>query len=231
MGTFLALARRASAWCVAIACLGLAACSSDGLDGSTDAFVADLAGTLAGQVLAPRAPAPPLTRASIASIEAPLIQIRVERSGATAPALPFARNGDAQTWLTGDQIALVIKDGVLFATRGLGPDLLAAETTATLRAVRAGGMDRYTRNMRFLDGDDALRVERYFCEMENDGPTQRVVLEVRHATRQMRETCYALDGPMEFRNVYWIGADGTVWDSRQWISRDFGYVRISRLIR
>lgn len=217
------------------AALALTGCSNAPVESSATSALVESGAALGDLVRRPGrggAAAPqPITRAQLDQISVPVLYVELQRTGAGAAALVAGRNRQALTWHTVNKIAFTTKSGVLFSTRGLGGDLLAAQTEATLRALRQGGAPRYARDMRYIAGDETIRKERYFCEMESDGPAQRVVVQQRFQTTQMRETCYALEGHLEFRNVYWIGSDGTIWDSRQWVGPAVGYVALQRLVK
>lgn len=213
----------------ALALLG--ACSNEAVDTTSNSFILDAGSSLWSRLRQPSQADFTLTRAQLASVDYSVLWVTSQLSGAEGSAIAVGINRDAITWITANAVTLVTKDDLLFGTRGLGADLMTTETAPARRALRARQADSYPRIYRFLSGDESIRKERYFCEMENDGPATREVLDIRHATTQMRETCYALDGGREFQNVYWVGADGVVWDSVQWVGPLSGYLNIQRLVR
>lgn len=211
--------------------LSLVGCGNEPVDTTTNSLILDAGGALFS--ILKRTPEQnfSLTRAQLAGINTPLLWIEVPATESSGSALAVAQNQDAVTWVTANAATLITKNDVIFGTRGLGPDLLTAETEQSTAAIQRRTASRYPKTYRFLDGDETIRKERYFCEMEIDGAETRTILEIRHNTTRFRESCYALKGVREFRNQYWVGADGTIWESSQWISPQAGYLRFQRLIR
>lgn len=232
MGTVLAMKlQRILKSLATVALLTLAGCGNAPVDDSSNAFFLGAIKEIQAKIAARNTPPFSLTRAQLAQVQVPVLWIEVEKNGSVGSAIPIGVNRDLITWTTANAATLLTKDGVLFGTRGLGPDLLTAETEALRAALATRSSARYERKFRFIGGDESLRVDRYFCELENDGAAVREVLELRFETTQMRETCFALNSEHEFRNIYWIGAEGTIWDSRQWVSPDAGSLIIQRLVR
>jgi hypothetical protein len=198
---------------------------------------------LLGQALRQRRAEPEtfsLTRADLATagFTQPLLLARLE-SGVTAGLTPAASNRGYITWQTQDGIALIGRGDVLAGTRGLGADLLSAETEPVLLALAAGRGDRYRRALRRLDGEGRILVQDYRCELTL-GPAETVVVLGRaHATRRSTETCRPVaesdpETPAAYRaepfvNTYNVG-DGTIWRSRQWIGPAVGYLVLERVI-
>lgn len=223
-------ARRGPALGLVAAALMLVGCSNEAVDTSSNSFILDAGSSLWAQLRQPSSADFTLTRAQLATVDYPVLWVTSMSSGAAGSAIPVGINLDAVTWITANAVTIVTKDDILFGTRGLGADLMTAETAAARRAVRARQTTSYARDYRFLSGDESIRKERYFCEMDNDGPATREVLGLRHATTQMRETCFALEGGQEFQNVYWVGPEGVIWDSIQWVGALSGYLSIQRLV-
>ena len=222
----------------------LAACgqtdpgSGDLRDGGGLAAIADLARGRFGQAVEP---APfTVTRAQLAAagITQPFLVARLE-SGVTAGLFPAASNRGAIVWETEDGIALTGRGDVIVSTRGLGGDLLSAETEDTVRNLAAGRGGRYRRTLRRIDGLGAILRQDYDCTLVVGGAEVVTVLGRAHATRLSTETCRPLgttvpttaanDVPEPFVNEYYVG-DGTIWVSRQWIGPAVGYLRLERVI-
>ncbi|WP_171060695.1 YjbF family lipoprotein [Poseidonocella sp. HB161398] len=174
---------------------------------------------------------PVVTRETVERAGRPLILIDVPVTGDQATAIAFGRNGNAETWITRNGVTFTLKGGALFSTRGLGPDLLSATTAGIETALPQRASAKYARDLRFIGGDESIQKFRFYCELVNEGPEDRVVLQLRHSTTRMRESCYALEGSRSFTNLYWVGSDGMLWDSRQWVSEMAQYVTIQRLHR
>ena len=224
---------------------GLAACSGGTDDlGRQDAGgvgAIRVVGALGEAVRARRAgPAPfTVTRAQLAAagIAQPFLVARLE-SGVTAGLFPATSNRGFIVWATEDGITLTARGGVLAATRGLGGDLLSAETEPLVLALAAGREARYRRVLRRLDGEGTILRQPYDCALAT-GPREVVsVLGRRHETLRSTETCRpvgpfdretpAAYAPAPFVNTYNVG-DGTIWLSRQWVSPSVGSLRLERV--
>lgn len=231
----------------ALALAGTLAACSGGTGGieqeeAGGASVVRVAGLL-GQTLRQRRAEPEpfsLTREQLtaAGFAQPLLVARLE-SGVTAGLTPAASNRGFITWQTQDGIALIGRGDVLAGTRGLGADLLSAETEPVLLALAAGRSDRYRRTLRRLDGEGRILVQDYACELAL-GPAETVVVLGRaHPTRRSAETCRPLSEPSPetppayraepFANTYNVG-DGTIWRSRQWVGPALGHIVLERVI-
>lgn len=171
-----------------------------------------------------------LTRARIAGVTTPLLLAELPSSGAASTLSQVSIKGDIITWLAVDRVSLTFDGPVLFSSRGIGADLLAAETDQLSAMLLAGQSGNVTRDLRFLDGLDQIIVVPVSCAVQQQGSETITVLEVRHSTRKATETCS--DGEdISFENIFWIGSDGTLWKSRQWLSPRLEYVETERLIR
>lgn len=186
-------------------------------------------------------PAPfTVTRAQLAAagVTQPFLVARLE-SGVTAGLFPAAANRGHIVWATEDGITLTDRGGVLVATRGLGGDLLSAESEPLVLALAAGRGDRYRRVLRRLDGEGLIARQAYDCALSL-GPAETVtVLGRAHATRRSTERCQPLNAPdplagaataaLPFTNDYWVG-DGTIWVSRQYVGPAVGSLLLERVI-
>ena len=181
-----------------------------------------------------------VTRAQIAAagITQPFLIARRE-DGSAAGLLPATGNRGRIVWATEDGITLTGRGGVLVATRGLGGDLLSAETEPVVQALAAGRSASYRRVLRRLDGEGLVLRQPYDCTLAL-GPAETVaVLGRRHATRRSTETCRPAIPPdpttpaayaaAPFVNTYNVG-DGTIWLSRQWVGPAVGHLRLERVI-
>lgn len=231
MGTVLAMTMVRRILSLVVGMAVLSGCSNSSVDTTTNTFILDAGASLWSKLKRQPDSEFSLTRAQLEGVDFPVIWIESTLSGAAGSAIPIGVNQDAVTWITANAVTLVTKDDLLFGTRGLGADLLTTETEPARSALRARKNDSYQRTYRFLSGDESIRKERYFCEMENDGPASRQILGVSHNTTQMRETCFALSGAREFRNVYWVGSEGTVWESLQWVGPMSGSLIMQRLVQ
>ena len=181
-----------------------------------------------------------VTRAQLAAagITQPFL-IATLPGGEAAGLVPATANRGRIVWVTEDGITLTGRGGVLFSTRGLGGDLLSAETEALVLALAAGREARYRRVLRRLDGEGLILRQPYDCTLTL-GPREVVtVVGRRHDTRRSTETCRPVFAPdpttpaayaaVPFVNTYNVG-DGTIWLSRQWVGPTVGHLRLERVI-
>lgn len=171
-----------------------------------------------------------LTRAAISEVDFPLILITIPETGAASTITITALKGDIVTWVSVDRVGVIFDGPVLFGTRGIGPDLLTAEADALRSHLSSGTSGRITREYRHLNGLDQIDVLTFQCDVSAAGSETIVVLERSHATRKMQERCVAEDG-FAIENTYWLGSDGTLWKSQQWVSLQTGYMITERLVK
>ncbi len=181
-----------------------------------------------GRPAAPAAPpgtVPGLTRAAVEAVPNPLMLVTIEARGATGVVAPAGRNGGVETWASADGKTLALRDGMLVATRGFGPDLISAATPSAAQ-VAAGGS--WTRLYVTLDGEDRTVPARHACTAAPAGAERLVIVERAYDTRRMRETCTG-PGGASIVNDFWFDAGGVLRQSRQWTGGPGGYVAIRRL--
>ena len=167
-----------------------------------------------------KAPAPPPDPAQMAATalrvnKGPLILVGLERMGTTQVLAMTGENGDRRTYMTKKEQALILRNGMLSGTRGLGHDLSVAEMDGSAALIRAGRSGQAGRVMRYWTGDGLERPLRLDCAVA-PGPKAGV----------MTETCQ--NGPLKIQNSYLVQG-GRITVSRQWIGPDLGYATIQEL--
>lgn len=207
----------------AAALAGLSACGNGLQDEGGAGPIAILAQTATQAVAArraPDAPAAPSRSPEDAVAEAlrvnpgPLIQAGFENLGRTQILAMTGQNGAMRTYMTPAEEALILRDGLLVGTRGLGNDLSVAEPQLE-SAIRAGASGSGTRIMRYYSGDGLERPLQFACRTA-PGPNAGVLV----------ESC---DGHgISFQNSYMVQG-GRIPVSRQWIGPALGYVTIQTL--
>lgn len=145
----------------------------------------------------------------------PLIMVGLERMNSTQVLAMTGENAGMRTYMTENEQALILRDGMLVGTRGLGHDLSVAEVAQSSALIRSGRSGQVQRVMRYWTGDGLERPLRLDCTIA-PGPKAGVMI----------ETCK--NGPLEFQNNY-IAQNGRVTVSRQWVGPDLGYVTIQEL--
>lgn len=194
---------------------------------------------LIGAALSPSQPSPrpQLTRAVLDTIDGEFIEAEIEKNGSFAylyisaerrGAAAGDEGGRLLVWRTENDVSLTTRDGVLVATRGLGNDLISSDSGA-IRASLAGRRSGQGARRQVYSALDNKPVPFDFaCEIADLGAETIVIVERRHATRKIRETCALADGVVV--NDYWIDSRrDTVWQSRQWAGPYIGYIRMRQL--
>ena len=152
-----------------------------------------------------------LTPAILAQINIPVILAQVPERDAVALLTKVGANQEVDTYLSADGISISLRDGMIVATRGLGFDLVRADTARPLAAVMAPPQT-ISRAYDHLDGENHLISVAYECSY------------VKISSRQTKETC---SSPQQrFENVYQHNQAGKIINSRQWVSPQIGWVII-----
>lgn len=203
---------------------GLAACGND--DRGTSANPLLIAAKTAGGVVAKARGERAATTAEPArtpqqmAAEAlrvnpgPLILVGFEKLGRTQVMAMTGQNGAMRTYMTPSEEALILRNGLLVGTRGLGHDLSVAETR-TESAIRAGASGSGQRVMRYFSGDGLERALVFDCTT-GGGPNPGVIV----------ESCQGHGAT--FQNSY-MPQGGQIPVSRQWVGPNLGYVTIQVL--
>lgn len=164
-----------------------------------------------------------VTRAMLAGVNVPVLSARFDRTGLAATMTVIARSGPHLTWKSLDDVTITTRNGIIVQTRGLADDLMSVGTLP----LRPGRGERVYQH---LAEDNKMRRLPLICEVADRGAERIVILERGHATRHYQETCTAADG-QKITNSYWVGGDGTVWASHQWLGPELGHIRLERYLR
>lgn len=174
-------------------------------------------GTAVGQSLtAIREPQTEARFAALQKAAAPRLQVALIDREVASDILLEQRTGAFEYWLTSDGVHLILQDGMLQGTRGLGDGLLASdlsEPLARVRGLQEGPSDRFHT---YLNGEDQTVTRTYRCDIRR---TRDITIEVTGgsvATVLMREDCNSID--QQFENLYWVDPrNGRIVQSRQWV--------------
>lgn len=178
-----------------------------------------------GKVKGQQAEAPALTRAAVDQFPQPLILARIESRGVTGALAPSQRNGADVTWASSDLVGVILRDGVMRGTRGLGEDLMSADIPSAASLRQDGAVTR--RSYFHLDGNEQTQRLNYTCNVYSRGEARLVILERSYNSMHYAESCQG-DGPA-FINEYWFLNSGKIVQSRQWVSRTVGFLKLQNL--
>jgi len=216
------------------AALFLAACSGGSETQSTQAGQLKSYRDALREIRAPQPELPALTPALVASLPTAALEVVLENRGATVFVVPYSnrtdrRKGALRTWRTADEAQIVMRDGVLIATRGLGYDLGSSRVLSVLNAVEQRAPISGPHNY-FVKGYDnrSTRID-LDCEMQSLGAQRIDIVGQVHNVVHLQENCTGPD--LTVSNDYWVDrGDSTIWKSRQWGGPDLGYMR-TRLLK
>ncbi|MFT4013811.1 MAG: YjbF family lipoprotein [Paracoccus sp. (in: a-proteobacteria)] len=144
----------------------------------------------------------------------PLILVGFESLGRNQVMAMTGQNGGLRTYMTPAEEALILRDGMVIGTRGLGNDLSVAEP-GTENLIRRQGTGQARRVMRYFAGDGLERPLDFNCSV-GPGPRAGVVV----------ENCQGHGA--SFQNNY-LPQGGHLPVSRQWLGPKLGYVTIQVL--
>ena len=176
----------------------------------------------------PPAPAPVITRAVLNTITISSLETTVENNGLTAFMIPTAARtnagaGKVVVWKTGSGTEnIILRNGVLVGTKGIGNDLGSADARSTVRGLKSRGTTTGEKTLYIRRDDNALEQIRLQCEMTNVGRESVTIVERSFATTHMREVCSNATG--RITNHFWVDNSGAVRKSRQWGGPNLGYL-------
>lgn len=214
-----------------IAALLLAACSGGDERPSLNLELIGVVQRNLATRLGPQPEAPVVTRAVLDDLEGSFMEVVVERRNQLAYLYVSAARQDVTrgtyiVWRSEDDASMTLRNDVLVATSGIGGDVLSSEVRVVPSQVGPGTSGE--RRMYISAGDNQSVPITFACEVVDLGPETIEVVERRHRTRHLQESC--VGGGGEIVNDYWVDpAAGLAWQSRQWAGPEIGYMRFRRL--
>lgn len=226
-------------WFAALLLLALAACGNDKSAGALGGIpVKELAkATMAeiglGPKPAPAAPAAPPDPAQVAVARKmleeggiPLFIIQSKDLGLAAYFSKLGQNGDVITWATQDYKSISMRDGMIIATRGLGPDMMSAYAPTTDAVRRGTGTTR--RVYYWLDaGDQKVRAD-FDCVLNDAGRETITLIGKPYSARRISETCTGASG--SFVNVFWFDGRAKLRQSSQHLAAGIENLLLQKII-
>lgn len=213
--------------------LALAGCARDsaglGAAPGGGALVAGaLASALPGRKPAEAAPAPDAAQIAAKALAAnagPVVLVQFGAAGTPFAMAERGRNGAMRTFVSPDNRALVLRDGLLAASRGFGRDLMSSDTGASAALIGARQAGTAQRVQYYLDGDGRERPLPMECTITPGAPVTQSAGGTSLTLTPVSETC----APANAENSYMVGADGRIRASVQWLGPRMGYLHITHL--
>mgnify|MGYP006285468253 CR=1 FL=1 len=168
-----------------------------------------------------------LDPAAVAASQTPLLLAEIRTARAQATMRPVARNGKVVTWSSADDRMILLEQGILVGTRGLGFDLMSADPGETRMQINLGTGALYPRFYAHLDGEYQVVFSTLLCRIVDRSPETVSILGTQVATTRIEEGCRGPD--RWITNIYWMTGNGTIRRSRQWIGAGLGYLQTERL--
>lgn len=207
--------------------LALTACARDsaGVGESAPAAGGLVKGSVAAlmpgrKAKAAPAPAPDpgaLAQAALASVKGPVMLGAFQ----AAPQAQFVlgmvgENGAMRSYQTPDQRGVVLRGGLLAATRGFGRDLMSSDTEEVGRLIRAAQAGEAPRVQRYLDGAGTERPLPMRCTVTPGAVVDQGGLQA----RQVAEHCEGSGAKID--NLYLVAEGGRILASQQWAGPGLG---------
>lgn len=166
---------------------------------------------------------------ALASTTAPLVLFSLETSKSTGLLLEIERNRDYHTYGSADRKTIVLKRGIVTASRGFGNDMMSSDLSTSGALVRARQNGTGQRKTRFLDGEDQTFTFIFNCTVSVGKSEKMESATFKTNVKRVTEECAA--GSRKITNTYMVERDGNVVASRQWFSPMLGYVTTAQLRR
>lgn len=222
---------------VAALVLSLAACGSDAGKTETSNLARGFIGNLIGLVKAGRssadaAPSAAPTADQIAadaleSFAGPLMLVTIEAQSKTTVMGLYGENGPMRTYALPSKQSIILRDGILAATRGFGHDVMSADTDAVAALIQGRKDGTAPKVQRYLDAENVERPLPMDCTIQRADKSEYEVAGLTFSGTQMIEVC-AFQG-QSVASAYLVSDKGEVLASRQWIGPELGYVTLQTL--
>lgn len=209
---------RHSAFAIALLAALSACASRDSEPGAAEAVATLARGVMGGGQTVAGLPA--------SADAGPVIQARLEKSGAEAALRAAGSNAGMVTFLAPNGVALALRGGVLVQTRGLGPDLMSSQAPSA--AALLAGSGSYLRRWQHLDGLGQTVTTEARCELSRGARKSFDLGASPVALSEVVESCERSDAS-PIVNGFWFDGAGRMRLSRQWIGPDAGHVAIAHL--
>ena len=159
----------------------------------------------------------------------PTLEVTLERTGQVAVVSLYSERKDAspgvlQVWRSADGSQIVLRGGVLIATRGLGNDIESTLSRMMVATLSSRGSDSGPHRLYRVTSENGTEAIDLKCKSDVVGDEAIPIAGQQIATRHVQVTCRwdVLDRVYDF----WVDEhQSTVWRSRQWAGPDLVYIR------
>ncbi|WP_136443331.1 YjbF family lipoprotein [Pacificoceanicola onchidii] len=165
----------------------------------------------------------------LAATPSPVEFVNIEARNSQALMIGIEQNGPYSTYGTAARQSLVLRSGMITATRGLGGDLMSSEEDALLRAVQSRQAGNAGYQMHFLTPGDETKTLSFQCSVVPGGTQAIKAGEINSGGTVMTATCRGEGG--QFDNTYVVDKRGTILAGRQWVGFTIGFIGTQALRR
>ncbi len=212
-------------WICVFALTVLSACGPLGQNNNAIDAVRGIAGSNAQNESPMAGPLSGWAIAGLSEQSTDRLLLNVFEREAAAAMVHIGTNGSRNTWVSAEGVSITLEGGVVIATRGLGGDLMGAEAP-----VKGNGLRNPSNHLRthdFLNGLGQITRREFRCETFFWKDETLEISDRRYETKAFREVCEGAQN--RFTNTYWLTSDGTIQQTRQWISPEVGHIGYQRL--
>lgn len=211
--------------------LTLAACGNANKD--TSAMLLQVPKALFGKKPVPQPVSPEQVAQALAASKSSVFLFGLEARKSQFLLADIQRNGPYQTFGNPSRQVIVLRQGMVTSTRGMGGgDLMSSEEDQLLAYVANRAEGRVSYDMRFLTPEDVTVVRRYTCHVAPGGTIPVAAGLVQETGHVVTANCTAADGVSpDFTNNYAVASDGYILGSKQWLGPYLGYLMTQVLRR
>ncbi len=212
-------------------CCVLTACSSGGTSPVFSAIKGAVFGSGEEESTTPSGSAT-ITREAIENSGLALIRANIDGEDIVNVLTATSLNSGYVTYVSSFRQSVTQLGGLVTGTRGLGGDLLSVGQAAndpianlTAPAQWPTSLTRAYRFPAFGPSGDVITVN---CTLSRQQEMEVTIVEIKHEVVAFTESCSG-DG-VSFTNTYLADRkSGQIWQSRQWVGKDVGYLNIETL--
>ena len=139
-----------------------------------------------------------------------------------APLQSYPGRGIGQTWLGADGATITLERGILKASRGMGDDLMGANSAMLPWKQLENDQKNYKRQLQYLSGNNKIVTLNLTCKITKDSKRSTFkIWEVEFKATKFEENCKHNIGTI--RNIYYLDDEMIVRKSFQYHSETLGF--------